>query len=97
GLVPYPEAVAEMDARVAAIAAGEVGESVWLLEHPPLYTAGVSAKPADLIDPHRLPVFDTGRGGRASGRSGAAIGSTPAAPPPVAGATARYAVTAAPV
>lgn len=53
-----------MEARAAAIAAGQAGELVWLLEHPPLYTAGVSAKPADLIDPDRLPVFESGRGGQ---------------------------------
>ena len=62
--VPYPEAVAAMEARVAAIAEGRAGELVWLLEHPPLYTAGVSAKPADLLQPDRLPVFATGRGGQ---------------------------------
>src|SRR5215212_1610491 len=64
GLVPYPEAVAAMEARAAAIAAGEAGELVWLLEHPPIYTAGVSAKQADLLTPDRFPVFDTGRGGQ---------------------------------
>src|SRR3954465_135423 len=63
-LVPYPEAVAAMEARVAAIAAGEAGEQVWLLEHPPLYTAGTSARPGDLLDPQRFPVFKTGRGGQ---------------------------------
>ncbi|WP_296598997.1 lipoyl(octanoyl) transferase LipB [Phenylobacterium sp.] len=62
--VGYPEAVAAMEARAAAIAAGEAGELVWLLEHPPLYTAGVSAKAADLIDPDRFPVFESGRGGQ---------------------------------
>jgi len=62
--VPYPEAVAAMEARVAAIAEGEAGELVWLLEHPPLYTAGVSAKREDLLDPERFPVFETGRGGQ---------------------------------
>ena len=61
--MPYPEAVAEMEARVAAIAAGEVGECVWLLEHPPLYTAGTSARDADLLDAGRFPVHRTGRGG----------------------------------
>lgn len=64
GLVPYPEAVAAMEARVAAIADGTAGELVWLLEHPPLYTAGVSAKGADLLDAGRFPVFETGRGGQ---------------------------------
>jgi lipoyl(octanoyl) transferase len=62
--VPYPDAVAAMEARAAAIAEGTAGELVWLLEHPPLYTAGVSAKPADLIDPDRFPVFASGRGGQ---------------------------------
>lgn len=64
GLTDYDAAVAAMEARVAAIAAGEAGELVWLLEHPPLYTAGVSAKAGDLIDPDRFPVFQTGRGGQ---------------------------------
>ena len=63
-LVAYDEAVAAMEARVAAIRAGAAPELVWLLEHPPLYTAGTSADPAELIDPARLPVFRTGRGGR---------------------------------
>ena len=63
-LVPYPEAVAAMEARAAAIAAGEAGELVWLLEHPPLYTAGVSSKPGDLLDAGRFPVFESGRGGQ---------------------------------
>jgi lipoyl(octanoyl) transferase len=61
--VPYPDAVAEMEARVAAIAAGEARELIWLLEHPPVYTAGTSADPAELLDP-RFPVFKTGRGGK---------------------------------
>jgi lipoyl(octanoyl) transferase len=64
GLVPYPEAVAAMEARVAAIHAGTAGELVWLLEHPPLYTAGISAKDADLLDAARFPVFRTDRGGQ---------------------------------
>jgi lipoyl(octanoyl) transferase len=63
-VVPYPDAVAFMEARVAAIHAGEARELVWLVEHPPLYTAGVSAKPTDLIAPDRFPVFATGRGGQ---------------------------------
>jgi lipoyl(octanoyl) transferase len=63
GLVGYPEAVAAMDARAAAIAAGEAGELVWLLEHPPLYTAGASARSDDLRDA-RLPLHQTGRGGQ---------------------------------
>lgn len=62
--VGYAEAVAAMEARAAAIADGLAGELVWLLEHPPLYTAGVSAKPGDLIDPNRFPVFESGRGGQ---------------------------------
>jgi lipoyl(octanoyl) transferase len=64
GLVPYEEALAAMEARAAAIAAGEAGERVWLLEHPPLYTAGTSARPADLLSPDRFPVFQAGRGGK---------------------------------
>ncbi len=64
GLVPYPEAFAFMEARVAAIAAGEADECLWFLEHPPLYTAGTSAKPQDLTDPDRFPVYDAGRGGQ---------------------------------
>ncbi len=62
--VPYYEAVAEMEARVAAIQAGEAVELLWFLEHPPLYTAGTSADKADLIDPDRFPVFKSGRGGQ---------------------------------
>ena len=62
--VPYPAAVAAMEARAAAIAEGTAGELVWLLEHPPLYTAGISAKGADLIEPDRFPVFASGRGGQ---------------------------------
>jgi lipoyl(octanoyl) transferase len=61
--VAYPEAVAFMEARAAAIAAGEAAELVWLLEHPPLYTSGTSGKPSDLRD-SRLPLFTTGRGGQ---------------------------------
>jgi lipoyl(octanoyl) transferase len=61
--VPYPEAMAVMEARVAAIAAGDAPELVWLLEHPPLYTSGTSGKPADLLDP-RFPLFPSGRGGQ---------------------------------
>jgi lipoyl(octanoyl) transferase len=62
--VDYPAAVAEMEARVAAIRAGTDAELVWLLEHPPLYTAGTSARDDELLDPRRLPVHRTGRGGR---------------------------------
>jgi len=64
GPVDYEPAVAAMEARAAAIALGEAGELVWLLEHPPLYTAGVSAKASDLLEPDRFPVFQTGRGGQ---------------------------------
>ena len=64
GYVDYEPAVAAMEARVAAIAAGEAEEEVWLLEHPPLYTAGVSAKDDDLLAPDRFPVHRTGRGGQ---------------------------------
>ena len=64
GQVGYPEAVAAMEARAEAIAEGRAGELVWLLEHPPLYTAGVSAKAGDLLDPGRFPVFRSGRGGQ---------------------------------
>jgi lipoyl(octanoyl) transferase len=62
-LVPYPEALAWMEERAAAIAAGTALECVWLLEHPPLYTSGTSADVAELLDP-RFPVFEAGRGGR---------------------------------
>ena len=62
--VPYPEAVAHMERQVAGIRAGTLPEQIWLLEHPPLYTAGTSAKPADLIDPDRFPVFPAQRGGQ---------------------------------
>jgi lipoyl(octanoyl) transferase len=63
-LVPYEHAIAEMEARVAAIHQGRAAELVWLLEHPPLYTAGTSAVATDLLEPSRLPVFKTGRGGQ---------------------------------
>ncbi|HEX8365107.1 MAG TPA: lipoyl(octanoyl) transferase LipB [Allosphingosinicella sp.] len=63
-LVPFPEALAAMAERAAAIRAGEAGELVWLLEHPPLYTAGTSADPAELFNPEGFPVYDAGRGGR---------------------------------
>ncbi|WOR16023.1 lipoyl(octanoyl) transferase LipB [Hyphomonas sp. FCG-A18] len=62
--VPYPEAVAFMEARARAIHEGEARELIWLLEHPPLYTSGTSSKPDDLRDPERFPVFDAGRGGQ---------------------------------
>jgi lipoyl(octanoyl) transferase len=64
GLTPYDGAVAEMEARAALIADGQARERVWLVEHPPLYTAGTSAKEADLIAPGRFPVHQTGRGGQ---------------------------------
>lgn len=64
GLLPYPEAVSEMERSVASIAEGRSPERIWLVEHPPLYTAGTSARDADLLDPHGLPVFKTGRGGQ---------------------------------
>ena len=63
GLTLYPEAVAFMEERAAAIAEGRARELVWLVEHPPIYTAGTSAKDGDLIDA-RFPVFKTGRGGQ---------------------------------
>jgi len=62
--VEYAAAVEEMEGRVAAIGAGAASELVWLLEHPPLYTAGTSARDEELIEPGRLPVHRTGRGGR---------------------------------
>lgn len=63
GHTAYPQALAEMEARNAAIERGETGELLWLLEHPPLYTAGTSADPVELLS-QQFPVFDTGRGGR---------------------------------
>jgi len=64
GLVPYPDAVAWMEARAAAIHAGTADEAIWLLEHPPLYTAGTSAQATDLKQPDRFPVYETKRGGQ---------------------------------
>ena len=64
GLSPYAETLAAMEARADAIARGEAGEAIWLLEHPPLYTAGTSARPEDLVDPDRFPVHAVGRGGQ---------------------------------
>lgn len=64
GLVPYADAVTEMEDRVARIIAGEADELIWLLEHPPLYTAGTSARREDLVDPDRFDVFETRRGGQ---------------------------------
>lgn len=64
GLTDYRAAESFMEARVDAIAAGEADECIWLVEHPPLYTAGTSAKPSDLVDPDRFDVFQTRRGGQ---------------------------------
>ena len=64
GLAPYGETLAAMEARAAAISAGHASEAIWLLEHPPLYTAGTSARREDLTDPDRFPVFEAGRGGQ---------------------------------
>src|SRR6056297_3807158 len=64
GLVPYDTALDTMERRVAAIRAGTADEAIWLLEHPPLYTAGTSASPADLTDPDRFPVHVAKRGGQ---------------------------------
>lgn len=64
GLAPYKETLAAMEARVADISAGTAPEAIWLLEHPPLYTAGTSADAADLTDPDRFPVHYAGRGGQ---------------------------------
>jgi lipoyl(octanoyl) transferase len=63
GLVAYPDALASMEARAAAIRDGSAAERIWLLEHPPLYTAGTSADPDELLD-KRFPVYEAGRGGR---------------------------------
>ena len=62
--VEYPDALQFMEKRVAEIRAGAAPEAVWLLEHPPLYTAGTSAKREDLLEPERFPVYDAGRGGQ---------------------------------
>ena len=64
GLAPYAETLAAMEARAAAIAEGRADEAIWLLEHPPLYTAGTSARAADLTEPDRFAVFRAGRGGQ---------------------------------
>ncbi len=64
GLTSYEDAVAVMEAHVDAMARGEAGELIWLLEHPPLYTAGTSASPSDLVDPNRFPVHPSKRGGQ---------------------------------
>jgi lipoyl(octanoyl) transferase len=62
--VAYPDAIAAMQAHVAAMHAGRAGEKIWLLEHPPLYTAGTSARPGDLRDAERFPTYEAGRGGQ---------------------------------
>ena len=64
GLVPYEDAFAFMNARAAAIREGGAAECVWLLQHPPLFTAGTSADPAELMNPLGFPVHEAGRGGR---------------------------------
>lgn len=64
GLTPYDVAVREMEARADGIRAGTAGEAIWLVEHPPLYTAGTSANAEDLTDPDRFPVFQSKRGGQ---------------------------------
>ena len=64
GLTDYAQALAFMETRAAQIRDGQASEMVWLVEHPPLYTAGTSAKPADLVAPNRFPVFEAGRGGQ---------------------------------
>ena len=61
--VPYPDALTAMQDRVASIRNGTANEAIWLLEHPALYTAGTSARPADLTDPARFPVYEARRGG----------------------------------
>jgi lipoyl(octanoyl) transferase len=63
GLTPYPDALRIMEDRANAIASGDANEAIWLIEHPPLYTSGTSAKAADLIDPNRFPVYEARRGG----------------------------------
>ncbi len=64
GLAEYGAAIAEMEARAEAIRERGAPELVWLLEHPPLYTAGTSAKPGDLLQPRRFPIYEVGRGGQ---------------------------------
>ena len=64
GQQPYAETLAKMEARAGEIAAGQASEAIWLLEHAPVYTAGTRARPEDLTDPHRFPVFAAGRGGQ---------------------------------
>ena len=64
GLTPYPDALEAMQRRIAGIRAGTEQEAVWLVEHPPLYTAGTSARAEDLTDADRFPIYDAGRGGQ---------------------------------
>ena len=64
GLAPYPETIAQMESHVSAMIGGSASEQIWLLEHPPLYTAGTSSDAKDLTDPNRFPVFETKRGGQ---------------------------------
>ena len=67
GLTAYPAALTRMQGIAAGIRAGSESERIWLVEHPPLYTAGTSADPMELIDPERFPVFNAGRGGITAG------------------------------
>ena len=62
--IPYEDALAQMERRAAAVREGTAGELIWLLEHPPLFTAGTSADPAELFNPFGFPVHEAGRGGR---------------------------------
>lgn len=64
GLIPYADALAEMEERAVAVREGSAGELVWLIEHPPLFTSGTSADPAELSNPLDFPVYEAGRGGR---------------------------------
>ncbi len=64
GLTAYPQALDAMEKRVEEVQSGTASELIWLLEHPPLYTAGTSADPAELFNPQGFPVFQAGRGGR---------------------------------
>ena len=77
GFTPYPDALAFMRERAAAIRAGTAAEQVWLVEHPPLYTAGTSARPEELTEPERFPTFAAGRGGpRLAAAASAATGAS---------------------
>ena len=64
GLTPYDLALREMEERAEKIRLGQANEAIWLVEHPPLYTAGTSARPEDLTDPNRFPVYEARRGGQ---------------------------------